>query len=79
LGRSAQNDIRLDDPSISREHLLIRHFDGQFTLFDRGSRIGTLVNQQQVTSPCLLQHGDRVTVGDTELEFATASQVSHVS
>ena len=79
LGRGIQNTIVLDDPAISREHLLIRQEGDQFTLFDRGSHIGTLVNSQSIVGPCLLQHGDTITVGDTELEFATASQVSYVA
>ena len=79
LGRGIQNDIVLDDPAISREHLLIRQEGDQFVLFDRGSHIGTLVNSHSIAGPCLLQHGDTITVGDTELEFATASQVSYVA
>lgn len=70
LGRDvAKSDITLRDAAASREHALIRHADGCFTLFDRGSRSGTLVNGQPVHGPVLLAHGDVITIGDTALEF----------
>ena len=72
IGRSSdQNEIVLSDPAASREHVLIRCESGRFTLFDRGSRTGTSLNGSPVLGPVLLLHGDRITIGDTSLEFVT--------
>lgn len=65
LGRGADNDIDLADPSVSREHALIRETDGRYTLYDRASTHGTYVNEVRATGPVLLQHGDVIRLGDT--------------
>jgi len=69
LGRGSPNDIALADPAVSREHALIREANGGFTLFDRASAYGTYVNEQRVTGPVLLQHGDVIRLGDTILRL----------
>lgn len=72
IGRDSANDIVIHDRAVSREHILIREEQGHFMLYDRGARTGTLVNGQQITGPLALQHGDKIIIGDTELEFVTA-------
>jgi hypothetical protein len=72
LGRGSPNDVALNDRAVSREHVLIRQEGSHFTLYDRGSRTGTWVNERRIDSPVLLQHGDVILIGDTELEFVTA-------
>ena len=72
LGRGEHNDIVVADRAISREHILIRQEGSHFTLYDRGSRTGTWVNEQRIEGPVLLHHGDVIVLGDTELEFVTA-------
>lgn len=42
---------------------------GEFYLIDLGSRNGTFVNNRRVNIPVTLRDGDRVTFGQTELEF----------
>lgn len=70
IGRSrASNDIAIPDPTISREHILIREEDGYFTLYDRGASAGTLLNGRRVRKPEMLTHGDIIVIGDTELQF----------
>lgn len=71
LGRGQSNDIALDDHAVSREHVLIRQDGPHFTLYDRGSRTGSWVNEQPVREPVMLEHGDVIVLGDTELEFVT--------
>jgi hypothetical protein len=71
IGRSKQNDIVLADKAVSREHILIREENERFTLYDRGSKTGTLVNDQRVEYPVLLEHDDLIEIGDTRLRFVT--------
>ena len=63
IGRDQSNVIRINEPSVSRSHCVIRQSaGGGFILSDSGSRNGTLVNgipaQERV-----LQHGDEIKVG----------------
>ncbi len=64
LGRSAQNDIVLSDPEVSRHHAQIVRKDGQTTISDWGSTNGTFVNGQRVIGQARLQDGDEVELGD---------------
>lgn len=68
LGRLPECDIVMSDPGASRQHARIRHVDGEYVLTDLGSTNGTLVNDDPVRER-ILQDGDRITIGETLLEF----------
>lgn len=68
LGRSRRCDIVLTDPNVSREHAEIRRQDEGFLLRDLGSTNGTRVNRRDVKQ-AVLQSGDRIELGTTELLF----------
>lgn len=57
LGRQRDNDIIIDDPTVSRHHAQIRLRFGSYVLFDLGSRGGTTVNGYRVQER-VLQPGD---------------------
>ena len=67
LGRGPANDLRLEDPSISREHARIELIDGSPFLTDRGSRFGTLLDGRRVQAPQELRVGMTITLGDLDL------------
>jgi pSer/pThr/pTyr-binding forkhead associated (FHA) protein len=68
VGRGADSDLPLDgDTTVSSRHALFtRRVDGLW-LEDIGSTNGTFVNGARVTSTRLLQPGDVVRVGQTDL------------
>ena len=68
LGRLPECDVVVDDPGASRQHARIRGTDAGFELVDLGSTNGTLVNDVPVGEH-LLEDGDRITIGQTALEF----------
>ena len=68
LGRLSECDVVVPDPGASRRHAEIRRENGGFVLADLGSTNGTRVNEAAV-SERELQHGDRITIGRTVLEF----------
>ena len=68
LGRLAECDVVVDDPGASRQHARIRRADGEWILTDLGSTNGTLVNDE-VVQERMLDDGDRITIGETVLEF----------
>jgi len=68
LGRSRRCDIVLTDPNVSRQHAEIRRQDDGFMALDLGSTNGMRVNRRDVKQ-AVLQHGDRIELGTTELLF----------
>ena len=70
LGRGASADVRLNFPSVSRQHAAIcRDSEGAWTVYDLGSKGGTAVNGQAVTESAPLKLGDTVTLGGVPLLF----------
>src|SRR5262245_15255005 len=75
IGRSRrQNDLWLDNPSVSRIHATIRVVDGRFVIEDKGSLHGTVVNEQKVSSHALSQN-DRIQVGVYRFQYLEAGPV----
>jgi hypothetical protein len=68
IGRSRRCDIVLTDPNVSRQHAEIRRQDDGFMALDLGSTNGMRVNRRDVKQ-AVLQHGDRLELGSTELVF----------
>ena len=54
IGRTESCDIQIDDPSVSKVHLLIAQTDGLLVFRDMGSTNGTKVNGQRVIRGMLL-------------------------
>jgi hypothetical protein len=66
IGRLVDNDLVLSDPQVSGHHAEIAPAGGEATLRDLGSRNGTRVNGQAV-STALVRAGDRIEMGETLL------------
>ncbi|HJQ26691.1 MAG TPA: HD domain-containing phosphohydrolase [Blastocatellia bacterium] len=62
IGRLAGNDLKLDNPYISRHHVEITREGAIYQLRDLGSTSGTFVNDRQVKRS-KLKDGDRVRLG----------------
>ncbi len=70
LGRSSDNTIVLPDRWMSRAHAMLQRTDGgDFYLIDLGSRNGSFLNGRRVSIPVTIKNGDRLTLGQTELDF----------
>jgi hypothetical protein len=68
IGRSKDSDIRLGDPNVSRRHAEVRQEGTTYWVVDLESTNGTTVNGRR-QQRARLEHGDRITVGSTELVF----------
>lgn len=68
IGRIDTSDVALADPGASRRHAEVRREGDDWVILDLGSTNGTLVNGKRVNRH-RLSKGDRITVGDTVLEF----------
>ncbi len=69
IGRSRDCEIAIDDAGISRHHAEIRPGAEGWTIEDRGSTNGVSVNGHPIAGPQILQPGDRLELGSTELLF----------
>ena len=69
IGRDTANDIVLDDSTVSGEHAFIKIDKDKYTIGDALSTNGTILNGKKITSHRKLSDGDRIILGDTELEF----------
>lgn len=75
IGRDKSSDIVLGDLMVSRNHSMIRRIgSNDYYLIDGGSSNGSYVNQQRVTMPKLLKHGDKITIGGIDFLFEQEEQ-----
>lgn len=77
IGRNEDNNLVIPDRWISRNHALLQYMEnGEFFLIDLGSRNGSFINGRRVSVPVTLRNGDRLTFGQTELDFYCPSSNS---
>ncbi len=68
IGRSQNNNLVLEDRSVSRKHAVINFIEGAYTISDLNSFKGVKVNGKKVKeSP--LRSGDRLNIGSIVMEF----------
>ena len=73
IGRAVKNHLAIPDYGSSREHAIIRVTTDGFLLEDLDSRNGTFVNSSPAQK-LLLQHGDRIRIGQTYILFLTKEE-----
>ena len=68
IGRSLENDLQLDDASVSRSHAMVFVKDEEFTLVDLGSTGGTRIGDHRISGR-QLGEGSVIIVGQTRLSL----------
>jgi hypothetical protein len=76
IGRNQDNEVRIDNPALSRYHASIEAVSGIYLVKDYGSQNGTYVNGEKVVGRRGLNDGDRITVGKFTLIFRTEKQAA---
>ena len=80
LGRALEADVRVNDSRVSRRHDCIKTvFNAEtktndYIINDLTSRSGTLLNGQKISKE-ILQHGDKITVGDHIMRFELLDEI----
>ncbi|MCS7156675.1 MAG: SpoIIE family protein phosphatase [Blastocatellia bacterium] len=75
IGRSAHNDLCLEDPFASRVHAELRCEGQTYWLTDLGSANGTYVNGVRIRETVPIAPGDRLQIGETILEVLSGVDV----
>ena len=70
------NDITLQDPTVSREHATIYHGEGRFWLRPDTTSSPTMVNSEPVTQARPLMDNDQVLLGEQALMFRVRGNVA---
>jgi transcriptional regulator with GAF, ATPase, and Fis domain len=73
IGRSAEADVSLAEPSVAESHAHI-HFDGREFNLAATERDGELFVNGRKRSKQRLMHEDRIRIGNVELEFSLYDQ-----
>ena len=68
IGRTADNDIQLNEQCISRRHAVIVTENGSTRIVDWGSKNGVYINENRVAEQ-MLKNGDVVMIGVTEFRY----------
>jgi hypothetical protein len=63
LGREADCDFPLDDQTVSSQHARLSYHQKQWWLEDLASTNGTYLNDDPVSSPVVITHGDVLRLG----------------
>jgi serine/threonine protein kinase len=65
IGRGVNNQVRLQERSVSRTHVSILWTKRGIYIRDEQSSLGTMINGQRITAniPILLHHGDVIQIG----------------
>lgn len=70
IGRSVENDVVLNDMSVSRFNTQIVLSDkGEYSVIDLGSANGTYVNGCRISGECPLKPGDVVRVANVQIDW----------
>jgi class 3 adenylate cyclase len=69
IGRTAANQLVVQDERVSRRHAMIHSQAGEFWLVDLGSRNGTQVGERRIFQPVRLRDGDRIRIGSEMFIF----------
>jgi pSer/pThr/pTyr-binding forkhead associated (FHA) protein/NADPH-dependent 2,4-dienoyl-CoA reductase/sulfur reductase-like enzyme len=73
IGRDVKAEIVLDDSAVSYKHALLTRQGNDSYLLDLGSRNGTFVNAERISTPHLLKNGDVIKLGETSLTYRSGS------
>ena len=77
IGKAPHNEIVLPDPTVSNTHAVIMVRDGGYSIVDLGSRNGTFVNGERLSTHArTLLHGDSIQLGQTVLTFRNSGQTT---
>src|SRR5580765_4773037 len=76
IGRGQFSEVRLNDPTVSRRHALIRSVGTDYELSDQEIANGTRYRGVRIAEPVLIHDGDELEFGEIKPVFHNAVAVS---
>lgn len=70
IGRTADNEIQLDRPYVSKQHATLRKVEGGYQVQDHKSMAGTYINGIPVRGSAVAQPGDHIGIGTCDFRVA---------
>jgi pSer/pThr/pTyr-binding forkhead associated (FHA) protein len=70
LGREPACDFPINDQTVSSQHARLSYHQNQWWLEDLASTNGTLLNDEPVTTPVVITHGDVLRLGQVGVKIA---------
>jgi LysM repeat protein len=74
IGSHPTSDLVLPGRGVAEYHCALEATPGGPVLRDRGSRTGTFVNSERLTEPRALRPGDRIYIGEYQLELLVSAE-----
>ncbi|MDO8644570.1 MAG: FHA domain-containing protein, partial [bacterium] len=74
FGRSKENDVILEDSSVSRQHVSVEISGDRIQVIDAGSRNGVRVNGEKISKPVVVGHEARIKIGIYECRLLTGPE-----
>lgn len=71
IGRKKENNVAINDPYISNQHLKITLDEGKFFIEDLDSANGTYLDGDRITDVLRLKNGDRIKFGQVEFLYVS--------
>jgi serine phosphatase RsbU (regulator of sigma subunit) len=72
VGRGQLSEVRLNHPTVSRRHALIRNTGQGYEVSDQDSANGTRHRGQRITAPVRVDDGDELEFGEIKTTFRSA-------
>ncbi|HEX4480568.1 MAG TPA: SpoIIE family protein phosphatase [Rudaea sp.] len=73
IGRGQFSEVRLNDPTVSRRHAIIRRDGDAYELRDQDSANGTFYRGEKLSQTTPIEDGDELQFGEIKAVFRTAS------
>ena len=74
VGRSADNDVVLDDAEVSRHHAVVSDTGTSFVITDLRAANGVYVRGRRIRGSVALADGDQIRICDHEFVFEIESR-----
>ena len=74
VGRLASCHLTLQEPQSSRKHFQVEPHGSRWVVVDLGSRNGTYLNDERLSVPVPLRHGDAIRVGESVVRYEAAPE-----
>lgn len=78
VGRGVENDIVLEDASVSRQHAHLEGRDATWWCVDSASTDGVYIDDRRATGRAPLAHGTRIGIGSTIFKFLCGSRLEEL-